>query len=163
MVKLQPPGRDVQRSKTYRWEDDFFACTNNGTAQKEDACLRLIGCIFLTYCMRQPTVTFREKGKFSWAVNWHEIYLTGDFGRRPYVVVHECAHLVTNWLIHSKKFDDEPAHGKVFITVFSLMLSQFLREDLVMLLHSANDYKLKYEDSATVQYELKCLELRRRK
>ena len=114
--------RDSQRSAVYRWERSMSEWP--GQSLSLDDCKELIAKVCTTYHIHIPTVRDGRGTRVARGGAW--IINLPRWARTDIVVLHECAHSIICCL-----HIPGASHGKVFATLFLLLLKRFSNVDTV--------------------------------
>ncbi len=142
--------RDRQRSKVYKWENNFIADFYKNSLTKED-CVKIFNQLQKGFnASPKRTLDCRLRFINGHGKCWHsyyneEIVLRSDWGVSYQVLYHEYAHALTTITNYRRIVE---AHGPEFVANYSVLLHLFhpKRWSLKEIAQSLNDANVDFGD-----------------
>lgn len=146
--------KDSQRDKVYAWQCTWIPIMAKETLSLEE-CRQFANQIFREHNMKDPKVIVRQGDNFSTMQGTHTMRLAKGWGHCKYVIVHEAAHAVHQYLIETMKVGcKEPFHGPTFVTVYTLLAERYLGTEKQELISKARERKIKWADVDAIEAAL---------
>lgn len=142
--------RDKQRSRAYFWED---ALVGDAPIQTEQEINQAFSKLRMLFQFNEGKLILHNpmNHSASWQLS-NRINLISCHHTFP-VLCHEFAHLVVWYWYEKDKKQLVEAHGKEWLTVYMILLNHACGIPVPLLIKSANDCKLEFEETLVRKYE----------